>query len=114
MRMKRLILYTALVLGGCQSTVTEPEQTTVLAGDYQLLSDCFYRKVATAPGFKKVDDPSTRTNIIEGRSNGGPSDKIAFTATGDGITKVRAQLATPGGSEAWAGYLSALKECENP
>lgn len=112
--MKRLIVYTVLVLGGCQSTVAEPEQTTVLAGDYQLLSDCFYRKVATTPGFKRVDDPSIRTNTIEGRSGGGPSDKIAFMATGEGITKVRAQLGTPGGNEAWAGYLSALKECENP
>jgi hypothetical protein len=114
MRMKRLIVYTMLVLGGCQSTVAEPKQTTVLAVDYQLLSDCFYRKVATTPGFKKVDAPATRTNTVEGRADGGPSDKIAFIATGEGITKVQAQLGSPGGNEAWASYLSALKECENP
>ena len=64
--MKRLTVCLMLVLGGCQSTIEEPNQTTVLAGDYTAVSDCFYRKVATTPGYKKVDAPSTRTITIEG------------------------------------------------
>jgi hypothetical protein len=112
MRMKRLTVCVVLVLGGCQSTTDEPNQTTVLAGDYRAVSDCFYRKVATTPGYKKVDAPST--NTIEGSPDGGSADKIDFIAAGEGITKVQARLGTPGAGEAWAGYLSILKQCEEP
>ena len=112
--MRRLMICTMLVLGSCQSAIEEPDQTTVLAGDYQALSDCFYRKVATTPGYKKTDAPSTRTNAIEGSIDGGSADKIDFIATGEGITKVHAQLGTPGATKAWAHYLSLLKQCEQP
>ena len=111
--MKRLTVCFMLVLGGCQSTIEEPNQTTVLAGDYRAVSDCFYRNVATASGYRKVDAPSTRTNTIE-RTGGGSADRISFTATGEGITKVEARLGTPGAAEAWARYLSVLKQCEEP
>lgn len=106
--MKRLMMIAVLVFAGCQSTVSEPEQTTVLAGDYQVLSDCFYRQVATSPGYRKVDTPSARTNTIEG----GSGDKIEFTATGEGITRVHARLG--GDDAAWTRYLSVLKQCEQP
>ena len=112
--MKRLTVCLMLVLGGCQSTTDEPNQTTVLAGDYRAVADCFYRKVATTPGYKKTEAPSTSTTTITGRTDGGSADKIDFTATGEGITKVRAQLGTPGAGEAWARYLSVLKQCEEP
>ena len=112
--MKRLIVCTMLLLGGCQSTVDEPNQSSVLAGDYKTVSDCFYRKVATAPGYKKIDTPSMRKNTIEGGPDGRSADKIDFTATGEGITKVDAQLGTPGAGKAWARYLSVLRECEDP
>lgn len=110
--MKRLLVCTVLVLNGCQSTIDEPNQSTVLAGDYKTVSDCFYRKVATSPGYRKVDAPSTSTTTIEGGADGRTADRIAFTAAGEGITKVQAQLGSPGAGKAWAGYLSALKECE--
>ena len=110
--MKRLMICAMLFLGGCQSTVEEPDQTTVLAGDYQALSDCFYRKVATTPGYRKTDAPAARTNTIEGSRDGGSADKIDFIATGEGITKVHARLGAPGA--AWAHYLSILKQCEEP
>ena len=110
--MKRLTVCLMLVLGGCQSTTSEPNQTTVLAGDYRAVADCFYRKVATTPGYKKIEAPSTST--ITGRTDGGAADKIDFIATGVGITKVQAQLGTPGAGEAWARYLSVLKQCEEP
>ena len=112
--MKRLTVCFLLVLGGCQSTTDEPNQTTVAAGDYRAVSDCFYRNVATAPGYKKVDAPSISTNTIEGSTEGGSADKIDFIATGEGITKVQAQLGTPGADKAWARYLSVLKQCEQP
>ena len=112
--MKRLTLCFMLVLGGCQSTIDEPNQTTVLAGDYRAVSDCFYRNVATTPGYKKVDAPSIRTTTIEGSTDGGSADKIDFIATGEGITKVQARLGTPGADKAWARYLSVMKQCEEP
>ena len=112
--MKRLTVCLMLVLGGCQSTTDEPNQTTVLAGDYRALSDCFYRGVATTPGYKKIEAPSTSTTTITGRTDGGSADKIDFIATGEGITKVQAQLGTPGADKAWAHYLSVLKQCEEP
>ena len=112
--MKRLTVCLMLVLGGCQSAIEEPNKTTVLAGDYTAVSDCFYRKVATTPGYQKVDAPSTRTITIEGSTNGGSADKIDFIATGEGITKVQAQLGTPGADKAWARYLAVLKQCEEP
>ena len=111
--MKRLTVCIVLVLGGCQSTIEEPTRTTVLPGDYRAVSDCFYRKVATTPGYKKVDAPSIRTNTIKG-SAGGSADNIDFIATGEGITKVQAQLGTPGADKAWANYLLVLKQCEEP
>ena len=112
--MKRLTVCLMLVLGGCQSTTDEPNQTTVLAGDYRAVADCFYRKVATTPGYKKTEAPSTSTTTITGSTDGGSADKINFTATGEGITKVQAQLGTPGADKAWAHYLSVLKQCEEP
>ena len=112
--MKRLIVCTMLLLGGCQSTIEEANHSTVLAGDYKSVSDCFYRKVATAPGYKKVDMPSIRTNTIEGGADGRSADKIDFAATGEGIAKVNAQIGTPGADKAWARYLSVLRECEDP
>ena len=102
-----------LVLSGCQTAVEEPDQTTVLAGDYRAVSDCFYRNVAT-PGYRKTEAPAKSTNTVEGRMEGGSADKIDFISTGEGITKVHAQLGTPGASKAWAHYLSVLKQCENP
>jgi hypothetical protein len=112
--MKRLIVFTVLVLGGCQTSIEEANQSTVLAGDYKTVSDCFYRKVATTPGYKKVDTPSISTNTIEGGADGRSADKIDFKAPGQGITKVDAQLGTPGADKAWARYLSVLRECEEP
>jgi hypothetical protein len=114
MRMKRLLVCTVLALGGCQSTTDEPNQTTVLAGDYRAVSECFYRNVATTPGYKKSDAPSIGTTTIEGSMDGGSTDKIDFIATGEGITKVQAQLGTPGADKAWARYLSVLRECDEP
>ena len=110
--MKRLITCAAvlLALAGCQSTPDEPDQTTVLAGDYQALSNCFYRQVATTPGFAKSDQPATRTSTVTGRT----ADRIDFIAEGDGITRVHARLGSPGAGTAWAGYLSHLKQCEQP
>ena len=112
--MKRLTVCFMLVLGGCQSTIDEPDQTTVLAGDYQAVSSCFYRSVATTPGYKKTEAPATSTNTVEGSMDGGSADRIDFISTGEGITKVHAQLGTPGASKAWARYLSILKQCEEP
>jgi hypothetical protein len=110
--MKRVLFCAMLALGGCQSTVTELEQTTVLAGDYQILSECFYREVAQTPGYRKTDSPSTRTNTILGSSKGEPADRIDFIGTGEGITRVQAQLGAAG--TAWTRYLSVLKQCEQP
>ena len=112
--MKRLTVCVMLVLGGCQSTIEEPNQTTVLTGDYRAVSNCFYRGVGTTSGYERVDTPSTRTSTIKGSTDGGSADKIAFMATGEGITKVQAQLGTPGADKAWARYLSILKQCEQP
>jgi hypothetical protein len=112
--MKRWILFAMLAIGGCQSAAEEPNQSTVLAGDYQAVANCFYQKVATTPGYRKVDMPSTNTSTIEGGRDGGSQDKIAFTATGDGITKVQTQLDTPGSAEAWSRYLIILRQCEEP
>ena len=112
--MKRLTVCLMLVLGGCQSTIEETDQTTVLAGDYRSVSSCFYRNVATTPGYRKTEAPVTSTNTIVGSMEGGSVDKIDFIATGEGITKVHGQLGTPGASKAWAHYLSVLKQCENP
>lgn len=109
--MKRLIACAVLLaVAGCQSTPDEPDQTTVLAGDYQSLSNCFYREVAKTPGFTQADQPAARTSTVTGRT----SDKIDFTAEGDGITRVHARLGSPGSGTAWAGYLSILKQCEQP
>lgn len=113
--MKRLIACAVLVvLAGCQSTPDEPEQTTVLAGDYQSLSNCFYREVAKTPGYTKADQPAANTSTITGTVSGRSPDRIAFSAEGDGVTRVRAQLGSPGSGTAWAGYLSILKQCEQP
>ena len=108
----RYVLFAMLALGGCQSTAEEPNQSTVLSGDYQAVANCFYRNVATTPGYRKVDTLSARTTTVEGNRDGGTADKIDFTAAGEGITKVQARLGTPGAGEAWARYLSALKLCE--
>ena len=110
--MKRLTVCLLLVLSGCQTAVEEPDQTTVLAGDYRAVSDCFYRNVAT-PGYRKTEAPATSTNTIVGSMGGASADKIDFISTGEGITKVHAQLGTPGSDKAWSHYLSVLKQCEN-
>jgi hypothetical protein len=112
--MKRLTVFFLLVVGGCQSTHDEPYQTTVLTGDYRTVSDCFYRSVATSPGYQKVASPSANTVTVKGSTAGRSADRVDFTATGEGITKVQAQLGMPGAGKAWAGYLAALKQCEEP
>jgi hypothetical protein len=79
----------------------------MLTGDYQAVSTCFYRELR---GYRKSDDPSMNTSTIVGSGVSGSPEKIEFIGTGEGITKVQAQLGA-GAEIAWRGHMSILKQC---